>query len=254
MANWWDVAGFGDYCIAAYQPIGADSGSLALRNLARRRYDATVGNSVDPWRAAGWDFIANASSRIDIPVAWSGNYTIIATSRLTTSSQNFSRLFYGGGGSLQWYINLGGDIGIQNGTALSVIYPYNAAIYLSETVPAPEQRIPIAVAGDKSWFLDRYIANSTGAAYTTSAAGSAATIYVGNRDSDNARRWYGVIESLALYSVTLPHAALLELSERMRNIEEWSAWRDRPMVWWMPPATGTIIPLVRHHMLQQGMA
>lgn len=35
----------------------------------------------------------------------------------------------------------------------------------------------------------------------------------------------------------------------------WKPASKRPQVWWIPPpSTGSIIPLVRHHMAQQGMA
>lgn len=89
-----------------------------------------------------------------------------------------------------------------------------------------------------------------------------ASAYIGNyHDSDNTAPDVAVdliydttanMGPVSLYNRALSAAEIWRLYDPQTR---WELYQPpRPTVWWMPPATTSIIPRVRHHMTQQGMA
>ncbi len=155
-------------------------------------------------------------------------------------------------------------IAIGNGTAYSYANSTTAI-----TLGAPVHLAATYDGANVRNYINGQLATTTAIAITisytdksTSHGPNPATAYIGayhnatntspSTTADILYDFTGQIGPVSLYNRALSAAEIWSLYDPATR---WELYQPpRPTVWWVPPATGTIIPLVRHHMAQQGMA
>lgn len=243
--------------LAAWYPLRDTGGGV--NDFKRRTYDAYAASANRPTFGA-----LNAETGVHVAFATASytdanrDYQPITSVSLGTEHTmaywsyyvNYSAQVYGGvtlGYTNDYYFDW-----ISGSTRYAAFGTANLASTTSNLVKSTWQHLGIVRNGTSVQF---YLNGMPDGSVQTLGTNNAVTITLIGAATTVANSYYGYNGRLAdvrMYSRALNAAEMWSLYDPDTR---WELYRPAPtQIWWIPPATTNIIPRIRHHMAQQGMA